>query len=565
MTDPVLVCGMGHVGYRIVQLLRRLGEPVVVVTDTTREEWRRAAEAEGVRVVQGDARDEAVLQEAGLARARALIAATDDDPANIEMALDARRVRPDLPVVIRLFDQDLARHLESSFEIRRALAVSALAAPAFAAAALGERWIGSFTLEGEEFVIGRIAFEPEPGAEPLTVQGLAERHGLATILEEGPDGGAVPAPPGDTALVPGGRATVVGGKSDWERWTWGAAGRPEAPRRWRWMEALNPWQTLGLVRKAWRGAPLPLRSAFVLLNALIALSVLVFRYTMDLSLVDALYFIISTVTTVGYGDITPRAAGVGVKLYACLVMLIGSAGIAVLYSIITDFVVTARFQELLGRQRIPEKGHVIVAGLGNVGYRVVQELLRAGAAVVAIERDPHGEFVEAVRGLAPVVVGDARVPDTLGKAGVARAHAVVAAIDDDAVDLGIVLAARRINPGARTVARVFDADFARKVQGAFRVDAMSPPLMAAPAFVASALYPDVVAAFVQDQRLHVLLRRSMPGGWQGRTPSRLQAEEGVQVLLRRAAGERAHAVVTDDRALAPDEEVIALVSRAFRK
>src|SRR5207244_9831373 len=104
----------------------------------------------------------------------------------------------------------------------------------------------------------------------------------------------------------------------------------------------------------WSNAPLPLRSAFLLVNMVIALSVLVFRVALDLTLVDALYFIITTVTTVGYGDITPRSAPAVVKLYACVVMLLGSAGIAILYSIITDLIVTARFQQLVGRRRIPE-------------------------------------------------------------------------------------------------------------------------------------------------------------------------------------------------------------------
>jgi hypothetical protein len=143
MSAPILVCGLGAVGYRVVRLLGRLGEPVTVVTLEAREEQVRAVEAKGARVLRGDARDETLLRVAGLDQARALIAATDRDPVNIEIALDARRLRPDLPLVVRLFDQHLARRLEAAFDLRRALGVSALAAPGFAAAALGERWVGT--------------------------------------------------------------------------------------------------------------------------------------------------------------------------------------------------------------------------------------------------------------------------------------------------------------------------------------------------------------------------------------------------------------------------------------
>src|SRR5262245_13922705 len=120
VAGPILVCGMGNVGWRIVQLLRRLREDVVVVTRDTRAEWARGAAAGGVRVLLGDAREEGLLAEAGVGRAAALVAASDHDPTNIEIALDAKRVRPELPVVVRLFDPHFARHVESAFDIRRA-------------------------------------------------------------------------------------------------------------------------------------------------------------------------------------------------------------------------------------------------------------------------------------------------------------------------------------------------------------------------------------------------------------------------------------------------------------
>lgn len=69
MTGHCIVCGMGDVGYRVVELLHRLGEEVVVVTLQAREERRRTAESLGIRVVMGDARVNQNLDEAGLASA----------------------------------------------------------------------------------------------------------------------------------------------------------------------------------------------------------------------------------------------------------------------------------------------------------------------------------------------------------------------------------------------------------------------------------------------------------------------------------------------------------------
>ena len=97
----------------------------------------------------------------------------------------------------------------------------------------------------------------------------------------------------------------------------------------------------------------------------------------------------------------------------------------------------------------------MVAGLGNVGYRTAEELLRAGAEVVVIDREPAGDLVESVHGRIAVVAGDARLPETLERAGVARASALVATTGDDAVNLGIALAARDLAAGAASTRRLF--------------------------------------------------------------------------------------------------------------
>jgi Trk K+ transport system NAD-binding subunit len=289
--------------------------------------------------------------------------------------------------------------------------------------------------------------------------------------------------------------------------------------------------------------------------------VFVFHFGMDLDWPDALYFVITTVTTVGYGDISPRDASIALKLYACLLMILGSATIATLYSIITDFIVTARFQQLLGLQRVPHEGHVVVVGLGNVGYRVVDELRKADVQVVGIDRDPAAPLVEAVRLRTPVVLGDARLAATLEQAGAARARAVLALTGDEAANLSVCLAMEQLDRRVRTVLRLFDADFARKVQAALAVDAaVSPSHIAAPTFVAAALYPNVRHALVLDDWLLAILHRTVGADWAGRTPAQVRAEHDVAVLLRRGAG-AAFAPAHDDSPLAEGEQVLAVAYR----
>jgi Trk K+ transport system NAD-binding subunit len=562
MTGHFIVCGMGHVGYRVVDLLRRLGEQVAIVTLPTREEWLRAAKEAGADVIIGDARDESTLERAGIAGAQALLAMADKDLINVEIALDAKRLRSDLPIVVRIFDQNLAGQLEAAFDIRRALAMSVLAAPHFVAAALGEQVAGAFRMDGSLLVVGQRLLEGSSGS-PTSVREVAVRHNLS-VLSVGRGEEMTVGPPPDMELRPGDRVSVLGDNRDWLHFQGveePSPQRPSASAR-RTMSAFSPLTWFRFAHHVWSSAPLPLRIVFAALNTLILISVFVFHFAMGLSLIDATYFIVATVTTTGYGDINASQAHPGLKLYSCLVMLLGSATIATLYSIITDYVVATRFRQLLGRHRTPHRDHFVVAGLGTVGYRIVDKLRAIGARLVVIEKNPNGEFVEDVRSHTEVIVGDARLGDTLTKAGVEHARAVLSVTGDDAANLSVALETERRNPGVRTVIRLFDQEFARKVKQSLGVDAaMGAFAIAAPAFVAAAMYPDVRTAFLLDGRLYAVLHRAAGDEWHGQTPSALHDRHGVTVLMRRAEDSLPFIPLADDRPLDSAETVLAVVWR----
>ncbi len=139
------------------------------------------------------------------------------------------------------------------------------------------------------------------------------------------------------------------------------------------------------------------------------------------------------------------------------------------------------------------RGHVIVCGLGRVGVRVVTQLVQAGCDVVVIE--PRWENAFVARALAlrvPVVVGDAREPTALRRAGLIHARAVVAAIDNDLLDVEIALAARAIQPGIRVILRAFSEQLDRNLERHFGVNSVfSTSALAAPTFAAAAVSADL--------------------------------------------------------------------------
>jgi voltage-gated potassium channel Kch len=378
------------------------------------------------------------------------------------------------------------------------MGMAAVAAPRIAAAATGTGVIGRFPWEGTELLVASIEAAKRPeiaGSDPAKLL-----DGKARLLTRGTrdrrrrdDGEPVREDEVLLLLTPG---------AVWDESAQAVRGRSEKSSGF----ASRLREVLGKFGGAWRDASTGLKAVFGVLVLLMLTSVLVFRYGMGLSLVDAVYFMVTTLTTTGYGDISVKDQATWLKVYSCLMMLLGSATIATVYSLITDWIVTARVRQLLGQKPVPADGHVIVAGLGNVGYRVVEELKASGVPTVVIDRDGEGDFVGGMRQDLPVVIGDARLISVLEQAHVHGAQSVLATTADDAVNLSICLTAKELNPDTRTVVRMFDAEFARKVEESPLIDvALGASRIAAPKFVASALFPGVLKAFLDGDTLCILL------------------------------------------------------------
>ncbi len=127
--DHVVVCGVGRTGGRILEDLVAAGVPCIAV-----EREESAVDAGrlrrlGVPLVVGDAASGETLDDLRLGSARALMAMTSDDLANLQCALLARARAPDLRVVLRLFDHDLAVRVPAGGARPASRSVSALAAP----------------------------------------------------------------------------------------------------------------------------------------------------------------------------------------------------------------------------------------------------------------------------------------------------------------------------------------------------------------------------------------------------------------------------------------------------
>jgi Trk K+ transport system NAD-binding subunit len=290
----------------------------------------------------------------------------------------------------------------------------------------------------------------------------------------------------------------------------------------------------------------------------------VFLIFAHLDLVDAIYFTVTVITTTGFGDIHLRDAAEPLQLYGVLVMLLGAAALAVLFALVADVVVSARLARAFGGIPDALEDHVVVCGLGNIGYRVVEELARLNLPVVAVDLDAGNRFVPAVRRLGvPVLIGDVRLRETLETLRLEQARCLVVVTSQDVANLEVALGAHILNPDLRVVLRLFDADLAGRVERAFEIPiSRSPAALAAPAFAAAAEDERIVATIAVGLPALVIVRLTVEPGSEldGETVAAVEGSGHSRVLLlERSAGRRWQPPA--DTVLEANDEVAVVVTR----
>ncbi|MDA5281621.1 NAD(P)-binding protein [Streptomyces sp. Isolate_45] len=175
LSGHVVLLGLGKIGTRVLARLRELGIPVVCVESDPQARGLALARRLRVPVVLGDVTDEGVLEAARIHRAHALLALTSSDTTNLEAALHARGVKPDLRAVLRLYEDDFAtavyRTLRAAHPdaLTRSRSVTHLAAPAFAGAMMGRQILGAIPVERRVLLFAAVDVAGTPQLEGLTV------------------------------------------------------------------------------------------------------------------------------------------------------------------------------------------------------------------------------------------------------------------------------------------------------------------------------------------------------------------------------------------------------------
>ena len=346
--------GSGHLARRIRARATAVGAQVVLL----------ANEEVGATLVSQPSFESIVqmVRDADVEHISAAYLVDDRDEVNLEFLIALVSVAPRLPVVVSLFNENIAPHLQAANPNVRVLNPARIAAPVF--------------VEALDTPLARsLRYRPAP------LNGAASRQGVDPLIVK---------------------------------------------------------LSIGFV-------------------TMIVAATAYFHAAQRLSWIDALYFVTVTVATVGYGDVNLLNASTLAKLMGIALIVCSTCFIWMIFSLTVDGVIKRRVQLALGRRTYADRDHVIVCGLGRLGYFVVEGLMQRGERVIVVERSEDAATIAHFRSLGvDVYVGDARLPRVLQDVGVMHAKALYSVINNDFTNLEIGLNARSFEPDLRLVLRIFD-------------------------------------------------------------------------------------------------------------
>jgi Trk K+ transport system NAD-binding subunit len=460
-----IVCGDGPLSYRITEeLTTRYGERVTVILPSRRlNHGPQISALSRVRVLEYPELSTQAFTDADVRSARAVAVVWQDDVGNLHAGLRAQELNPDLRLVLAIFNRRLGDHIRMLFPDCTVLSGTAMSAPSFVAAALGEPAPSHVRVQKRTLYVARAGDAP-PAA---VICGLADEPGGPRLL-----------PPGSGPGYPADLVLAV------------ADGTPRDPLTRR----RNPAVALaGMLRRlVWHKFGL----VFTTLLAMAVAGFVLLRTVYPT--VTALY---ETVMDMTGSAFTQSSTSAREKVAQVLLTVDGMAVIPV----ITAIVVGARLTGRVRRAPRPASGHVIVVGLGNVGTAVTGQLHDLGFDVVCVDNRADAPGIGMARQLGlPVVIGDAFREETLQAAHLDTCLALVSVTSLDVVNLETTLTARSIREDLRVVLRLTDDDLAERLEKTTGdIISRSVPYLAAPAFATAMLEHQVLRTIPVGR--HVLL------------------------------------------------------------
>jgi voltage-gated potassium channel len=287
---------------------------------------------------------------------------------------------------------------------------------------------------------------------------------------------------------------------------------------------------------------------------------------------DALFMAVTTVTTVGYGEVRPLDTEG--RIIASFLLLFGVGTAFYIFTAMVASIVEGDLRELLGLRRMRVMiehlaNHYIVCGHGRVGEEIARELRQRGVPFVVVEND-NAALDRAKSSDYLVISGDATMEETLVAAGISRAQAVIAASESDLANTYITLTARGLKPEVFIVTRVSTPGLEPKLKQAGANRVISPYSIGGRRMALAALQPimtdflDIFSANASgDERILAEFNVDAVSGLQDRSVADVLAEsKNVVVLAIVDAAQRVRVAPSPDTTLSLGDRLTVIGDEA---
>lgn len=524
----------------------------------------------------GDCRQREVLERAQVQRYRAVLLVTSNERVNIDAAFAIRLLNPNARLVVRSAKQTLNELLEERLGNFVAFEATQLPTTAFAIAALGDENQGF--IEIDDSLLRVVKRKIAPSNKWWDRRVLHELNTNARRVlshnraNEPPDQGFYDWHPDDRLRV-GDTITcleVDDRLSFGDRYARQATATPQAdPNHKSWWHALlSPasWRTK--MRDIWLASAEQPSKRVALVVGLTVLFLLLLGMALLMGTgrlsnpLEAFYA--SLMLLLGSYDalLDLRAPGptpLWLQLMHLSYTLAGTASIAVLYALLTEYLLATKFQLPKKRPPIPRQNHIVVVGLGRVGRGVAQFLQKLNQPLVGICQDP---LESTVLPELPLMVGD--LATGLKRVNIESARGVVICTPDEIANLELGMTAHTASPRSNLVIRTFDPTFSDNVDRLLPyAHVYCAYALAAEVYVAAAFGENVLTLLRLDNRTIIVTDYTVEVGdtLEGLLLSEVAYGYGVvPVSHRRKEDETPTLLPSDDRLLAEGDRLLVLAS-----
>lgn len=527
LASHFIICGLGSLGQYCYDCLQQFATPAFPVQLTAIEvsqpeawEVQGIAAALGANLIIGDCRQASVLEQAGIGDCRAIVLVTSDEATNVAAAIAARRLNPNVHLVVRSARQNLNHLLQEKLGSFVALNPTELPAPSFALAGLGEGTLGLFTIGDQQLrVVEHRITEADRRFLGINAHQWPRRHQrLFSLVEpatnpQAPSSHACFFPASESRIFHQWRPDHTLGLGDslvWAELVSGVGGSqanvsvPRAKRQFL-KKLLNPWAWGRTLKASWAWLRGEERRWLIVRGLglgviLWAISTLLLRFNVPQMTWQKAFFSASILLLGGFGDVfgglEPEEIPFWVMAFCLLVTLMALLFILGVLGLVTEQLLQSRFSFLQRRPPLPQAGHVILVGFGRLGQQVADILLTIRQPLVIIGNS--GDKIPPLT--IPYLSGD--VIQTMGTANLATAKSMILTSEDQMLNLEAALIAREQAQGnlglvIRTFDQLLSENLGDLLPGARALCAYA---LAAEAFAAAALGENVLGLFRLQER-----------------------------------------------------------------